>query len=83
MLIAVHAAEKLVGESLKPRTARCRVRGTGIVIELDADSLGGLDAARRDTLTLAITRLFPDAFAQTPVSFAPYRIGSAFVGERK
>ncbi len=81
VLTAIHAAEKLVGDKLNPGTVRCRVRGSGIVVELDADSLGGLDALRRDRLSLAVSSLFPEGFTDTPVSFAPYRNGSAFVGK--
>ena len=44
VLKAVHAAETLVGDHLRPETVRCRVRRSGIVVELDSDSLAGLDA---------------------------------------
>jgi len=81
VLTAIHAAEKLVGDKLSPGTVRCRVRGSGIVVELDADSLGELDARGRDTLGFAVSGLFPEDFSGTPVSFAPYRNGSAFVGK--
>lgn len=83
VLTAIHAAERLVGETLLPGTVRCRVRAAGIVVELDTDSLSGLDAARRNVLGLAVADLFPRKLADMPVSFAPYRNGSAFVGERR
>ncbi len=83
ILAAVHAAENLVGDRLRPRTVRCRVRRSGIVVELDSDSLGGLDAARRHALAAAVAGLFPVALAGAAVAFAPYRNGSAFVGGRK
>lgn len=82
VLAAVHAAETLVGDALGPRTVRCRVRHSGIVIELDPASLDGLDDAGRDGLAAAVSRLFPQTFGMTPVAFAPYRVGSAFVGAR-
>ncbi len=82
ILAAVHAAERLVGASLRPQTVRCRVRRDGLVVELDRDSLEGLDATRRTALAAAVAALFPDRLAQTAVAFAPYRNGSAFVGER-
>ncbi len=83
ILAAVHAAENLVGDSLGPGTVRCRVRRSGIVVELDSDSLAGLDATRRDALASAIAQVFPAPLAGTAVAFASYRNGSAFLGERK
>ena len=83
VLAAVHAAENLVGESLAPKTVRCRVRRDGIVVELDRDSLESLDTTRRDALAAAVARVFPDSLAATAVAFAPYRNGSAFLGARK
>jgi len=80
VLAAVHAAESLVDDSLGPKTVRCRVRRSGIVVELDGASLDALDGARRDALAAAIARLFPPMPAGTAVAFAPYRNGSAFVG---
>ncbi len=83
VLAAVHAAENLVADSLRPETVRCRVRRNGIVIELDSSSLEGLDAARRDDLAASVARLFPTALAEAAVAFAPYRNGSAFLGGRR
>ncbi len=83
VLAAVHAVETLVGDSLKPQTVRCRVRRSGIVVELDHDSLDGLDRARRDMLAADIVRIFPGLPDGASVAFAPYRNGSAFVGGRK
>jgi len=70
LLALVHRAERLVTETLAPRTVRCRVRAAGVVVELDAESLARVDAAL--TADLA-------AVAGRPVSFAPYRSGSAFL----
>ena len=83
ILSAVHAAENLVNDSLRPRTVRCRVRRSGIVVELDSDTLESLDATRRDELAAAVARVFPAMLAGTAVAFAPYRNGSAFLGGRK
>ncbi len=74
---AIDAVERLVRERLSPRTVRCRIRATGIVIELDPETLGLLDPAARDRLAVLIA---PVA-GGLPV-FAPYRTGSAFVGAR-
>ncbi len=83
VLAAVHAAENLVGNSLQPQTVRCRVRHSGIVVELDSNSLKDLDAARRDALAVANARLFPTMPTGSAVAFAPYRNGSAFLNGRK
>ena len=82
VLAAVHAAERLVDSRLQPRIVRCRVRGGGIVIELDSNSLEVLDSRQRSGLVAAVASLFPDAFAETAVAFAPYTNGSAFLRER-
>ncbi len=74
MLAMVHAAERLVTAELAPRTVRCRVRASGIVIELDAATLDALDAAGTSRLAAQLAAL------GTPnVTFAPYRNGSAFL----
>jgi uncharacterized protein len=79
MLAKVHAAEKLVGEALRPNTVRCRVRAKGLVIELDEARLAGLDDLGRAELAKRVSALFRDAGFDYEVSFAPYRIGSAFL----
>lgn len=83
ILAAVHASERLIGDSLKPRTVRCRVRHQGLVVELDNESLDNLDAAGREELAAAVTALFPPHAAKKAVAFAPYRNGSAFLQEAK
>ncbi len=82
-LQAIHAVENLVSDRLSPRTVRCRVRKAGIVVELDADSLDTTGPAERSALTASITRLLPQALAGKTIAFAPYRNGSAFVGEKQ
>jgi uncharacterized protein len=75
VLAMVHAAEKLVADALRPRTVRCRVRAAGVVVELDAPTLAGLDEAEAEDLRTRIGALG----VARPVAFAPYRNGSAFV----
>jgi len=75
MLARVHAAERYVGRALNPRTVRCRVRASGVVIELDAASIAALDDARHAAINEAVARMFDG----TKVSIAPYRTGSAFL----
>jgi uncharacterized protein len=70
LLALVHGAEALVMRALAPRTVRCRVRATGVVVELDADALAQADAGLASELAVLAGR---------PVTFAPYRTGSAFL----
>lgn len=79
MLALVHAAEVLVTRSLAPRTVRCRVRGRGVVIELDEPRLAALDEPARDTIRAAVGTLFRRGGYDFPVALAPYRTGSAFL----
>ncbi len=80
VLAAIHAVETLVTEALAPRTVRCRVRGTAIVIELDDNALDRAGDGIRAALAERIRPLLPERLAQRPVGFAGYRTGSAFVG---
>jgi uncharacterized protein len=75
VLAMVHAVERLMGAAVRADTVRCRVRASGTVVELDAQSLARLDNPRRTGLVAAIAALG----AAQPVRFAPYRNGSAFV----
>lgn len=79
MLACVHAAEKLVAERLAPRTVRCRVRATGVVIELDRDSLARVQATPGLALIAEVAELFGGAGFDYAVAFEPYRTGSAFL----
>ena len=78
-LKAIHATEKLVGVQLKPKTVRCRVRATGLVIELDEVTLRVLSETVRDDLTSKIRNVFAHDRVEISISFAPYRTGSAFL----
>jgi pyridinium-3,5-biscarboxylic acid mononucleotide sulfurtransferase len=79
MLACVHAAERLVDRELAPKTVRCRVRARGVVIELDETSLASLSAARQLALTSQVRALFERAGFDFDLTFAPYRVGSAFL----
>jgi uncharacterized protein len=79
ILKLVHQTEKVVAARLHPQTVRCRVRVNGIVIELDKGTLDLLDQLQRDELARHVATLFHDAGFDYHVSFAPYRVGSAFV----
>ena len=80
-LAFVHAAERLVQEALAPRTVRCRVRAEGLVIELDAAAYDRLSAGDAQRLARQVAALVPARLRGAAVSFAPYRVGSAFLVE--
>jgi len=79
VLSLVHASERLIDAAVAPRTVRCRVRAAGVVLELDAATLDGIEAERRAGLAAEVSGIFAGAGFARPVSFAPYRNGSAFV----
>ena len=79
MLAMVHAAERHVADRLAPRTVRCRVRASGIVIELDEAALAALDLAATRQLAAEIATLGRGRGLDAPVRFAAYRNGSAFL----
>ena len=79
----VHEIERLVADSLGAacgagRSVRCRVRASGVVVELDAASLGALGAADRAALQATILAKTPPGLGRR-LAFAPYRTGSAFL----
>ena len=78
-LASIHAAERYLARQLRPETVRCRKRKAGIVIELDEETLDALSASRRDTLGATVAGMFSTCEHARPVSFAPYRTGSAFL----
>lgn len=76
LLQRIQAAERTIRERVTAAAVRCRVRATGVVIELDAPSLEALAPAQRDDIALAVWRIFGSG----PLpGFAPYRVGSAFL----
>ena len=79
MLALVHATEKLVAETLKPRTVRCRVRANGVVIELDDAQYSCLDLSQREELGAQVATLFREGGFDYAVRFETYRVGSAFL----
>jgi len=80
-LLSINAVENLVRENLAPDTVRCRLRQSGIVIELDRKSLDSLDSTQRETLSRSIARRFESTHPGVSIEFAPYRMGSAFLME--
>ena len=81
-LASIHAAERYLSRQLRqlePETVRCRKRKAGIVIELDAPTLDALSESRRAALGGTVAGMFGAGDDARPVSFAPYRVGSAFL----
>ena len=79
VLAAVDDCESLVRGAISPHTIRCRVSRRGIVVELDAESLGRLDPDRREGLAQIIAARFDQLVEPVSVSFTGYRMGSAFL----
>lgn len=78
-LALVHQAERLVAAELRPRTVRCRVRASGVVIELDGDALAALDVGSEERLRVRLGTMMAAAGLREPLRFAPYRMGGAFL----
>ena len=74
----VHAVESAIGRRLHANTVRCRLRATGISVELDEAALARAGAAgpalREQVEALCAARGRPGA-----VEFTRYRMGSAFL----
>ncbi|KSV75501.1 hypothetical protein N185_16815 [Sinorhizobium sp. GW3] len=81
LLQVVHAVEKLINDCLSPAIVRCRLRSTGIVIELDRLALKAADLDTREGLVRKIAMLLPSDIARKPIGFSAYRNGSAFLHE--
>jgi uncharacterized protein len=79
MLRAVYRAERLIAQTLCPRTVRCRVRRDAVVVEVDARSLRALDGQQRALLSRHVAANFRQVGVKRPVKFAHYRMGSAFL----
>ena len=81
-LAAIHRVETWLQDVLAPRTVRCRIRAAGVVLELDAETLAGLEPGRRQGLSADVAALMPADVAARGVRFEPYRAGSAFLTGR-
>jgi len=73
--------ESWLRETLGPATVRCRIRRTGIVIELDAEALVEVESRSADKFLDSLAAGIPDVDRET-LQVACYRQGSAFVGAR-
>lgn len=74
----IDRVETLIRDRLAPETVRCRVRASGVVVELDSETLARLPDTSRDELIWAVRD--SGAFdPSTPVMFVAYTRGSAFL----
>lgn len=78
-LTMIDQTERLLRHALSPRTIRCRVRRSGVVIELDQDALARIDPATEQDLRALVQDAVRASGRTYAVSFAPYRNGSAFL----
>jgi pyridinium-3,5-biscarboxylic acid mononucleotide sulfurtransferase len=82
VLRAIHAVERSIAVDFPAGIVRCRVRATGIVIELDPETLAAIKGKRQDNARVEVDRIFAGVAPTNNLSFAPYRNGSAFVHAR-
>ena len=79
LLEAIDACETELRTLFSPHTLRCRLRGDRIEVEIDSRTLDRLDGPARAAGAAGVTRRFARAGRLLPVTFAPYRRGSAFL----
>ena len=81
LLPLINESERLIKQSVspEPKTVRCRLRATGIVIELDGGSLSSLTTQKESALKGIINGVFEKRGYCYPVSFEAYKLGSAFI----
>lgn len=81
LLPLINESERLIKQSVspEPKTVRCRLRATGIVIELDGGSLSSLTTQKESALKWIINGVFEKRGYCYPVSFEAYKLGSAFI----
>ena len=58
VLRAIHSVERELAQSFPRGTVRCRVRASGVVVELDPNTLAALDEARRGIVRQQAAALF-------------------------
>ena len=83
-LLLVDTVEQYVSSNLSASIVRCRIRRTGLVVELDNKCLSRLGSSQRTALGKEIKRMASESGVDFPIEFALYRRGSAFThGEEK
>ncbi|MEO7743185.1 MAG: hypothetical protein ABIR98_09630 [Usitatibacter sp.] len=76
MLRQIEEAEVAIRARIEAASVRCRVRGAGVVIEIDAATLERLPAATRGEIAADVARIFG---LSMPPALEAYRNGSAFL----
>ncbi len=79
VLKAIHEVERRLASDFPLGTIRCRVRASGIVVELDPSTLQAVSGPREQRVRDEVEALFAGKVAATRLAFAPYRNGSAFL----
>lgn len=75
----IHRVENVVRDRVVADSIRCRMRGDGVVIEIDPEVLESLSDAHQQDIAEAVSALGPLHGIVPRPSFAPYRRGSAFL----
>ncbi len=81
LLAAIDRAETVLRAVVPAATVRCRVRARGIEVEVDRAVLARWSPRDRDEIRRRVAAALGPA-AAAGVSLAPYRRGSAFVGDK-
>ncbi len=78
----IHRVERYLSKRLSPQTVRCRLRKTGVVVELDQESLQALSNTDKIDLSAMIQAMCRSAGIEQPFAFEAYRMGSAFLKDQ-
>ena len=81
VLKAIHAVERGLAQRFPRGIVRCRVRASGVVIELDPATLEAVTAEPQDGVRAQVAELFAGRVASADLRLEPYRTGSAFLHE--
>jgi uncharacterized protein len=82
VLKAIHAVEQSIAKEFPTGIVRCRVRATGVVIELDPATLAAIAGKREAEARAHADRVFAGIASTSELTFQPYRNGSAFMHSR-
>jgi uncharacterized protein len=78
----IHRVERYLTQRLSPQTVRCRLRKTGVVVELDEQSLQALSSTDITDLSAMIQAMCRSVGMEQPLIFEAYRMGSAFLKDQ-
>ena len=82
VLTAIHAVEQSIAKEFPTGVVRCRVRATGVVIELDPGTLAAIAGEREAEVRANADRAFAGIASTSGLTLQPYRNGSAFLHSR-